>query len=396
LGGNGSEGRATLYEFLETIRDFLDRGGQVIVVIAWVIFVMWALIIERMLYLNTVHAHQVHAACRYLSKRPDKGSWSFEAIRVGTISQLGQRLQNGIPVIKTLAAVCPLLGLLGTVTGMIVIFDVMASMGTSSPRGVAGGIAQATMTTMAGMVGALSGIFPAVLLSRHTSERIDSLHHDHALLYVGPTSRLPSLDWFSRVPIALVTALFITLLLLYGMQRLIETGKQALTDPVSVYMPDFVRVQREESVEQKQLKPDKVPPPAAQPESTVVPQPADMEAGGMRVSLNTNVDARVDVSIAGAGGYEAQDGDYLPLVKVQPIYPRRAESRGISGWVLVEFTVTVTGAVRNVVVIESTDSVFERAAVQAALRFKYRPRVVDGVAVEVTGVQHYIRFEIEE
>jgi protein TonB len=64
--------------------------------------------------------------------------------------------------------------------------------------------------------------------------------------------------------------------------------------------------------------------------------------------------------------------------------------------VLVEFTVTVTGAVRNVVVIESTDSVFERAAVQAALRFKYRPRVVDGVAVEVTGVQHYIRFEIEE
>ena len=357
---------------------------------------MWALIIERMLYLNTVHAHQVHAACRYLAKRADKGSWSFEAIRFGTISQLGQRLQSGIPVIKTLAAVCPLLGLLGTVTGMIVIFDVMASTGTSSPRGVAAGIAQATMTTMAGMVGALSGIFPAVLLSRHASERIDSLHHDHALLYVGPSARWPSLAWFSRVPIALCLALLITLVLLYGMQRLIETGKQALTDPVSVYMPDFVRVQRDESIEQKQLKPDKPPPPAAQPENTVAPQPADLDAGGMRVSLSSNVDARIDVSIAGAAGFELQDGDYLPLVKVQPIYPRRAAARGMSGWVLVEFTVTVTGAVRDVRVIESTDAVFERAAIQAALRFKYRPRVVDGTPMEVTRVQHYIRFEIEE
>ena len=98
----------------------------------------------------------------------------------------------------------------------------------------------------------------------------------------------------------------------------------------------------------------------------------------------------------GISGYEMQDGDYLPLVKVAPIYPRRAAARGLSGWVLVIFTVTSSGTVKDVRVLESTDKIFERAAIQAALRFKYRPRVVDGEPVEVTGVKHYIRFEMRE
>ena len=388
-----------MYDIFETIRDFLDQGGQVIVIIAWVIFAMWAMIIERVLYLRTEHRQRVQAAFDELSSRPDEGSWSFEAVRAGAISQLGQRLQAGIPMIRTLAAVCPLLGLLGTVTGMIVIFDVMAAMGNSSPRAVAGGVAQATMTTMAGMVGALSGVFPAVLLARISSENINTLR-THDVVIEQTNGRLPRLPQVFRLFISLAMAFLITMLLVYGMQRLIETGERALSDETRIYMPDFVRIQREESVERKQVKPDKLPPPETSPQNTVVPEATEAEAGAVSVNFSSgrggSLDSGLALNVAGLTDFENADADYMPLVKVAPIYPRRAAARGLGGWVLVRFTVTAAGSVKDVEVVESTDPIFERAAVQAALKFKYKPRVVDGETVEVTGVLHYIRFDVEE
>ena len=90
------------------------------------------------------------------------------------------------------------------------------------------------------------------------------------------------------------------------------------------------------------------------------------------------------------------DGDYLPIVKVAPIYPRRAQSRGIEGYVIVEFTVTKSGSVRDPFVVEAQpEGIFDRAAMDAALKFKYKPRVVDGEATEVAGVQNKISFEID-
>ena len=388
-----------MYDIFETIRDFLDRGGQVIVVISWVIFAMWAMIIERVLYLRTEHRQRVQAAFDELSSRPDEGSWSFEAVRAGAISQLGQRLQAGIPMIRTLAAVCPLLGLLGTVTGMIVIFDVMAAMGNSSPRAVAGGVAQATMTTMAGMVGALSGVFPAVLLARISSQNINTLR-THDVVIEQTNGRLPRLPQVFRLFISLAMAFLITMLLVYGMQRLIETGERALSDETRIYMPDFVRIQREESVERKQVKADLLPPPETSPQNTVVPEATEAEAGAVSVNFSSgrggSLDSGLALNVAGLTDFENADADYMPLVKVAPIYPRRAAARGLGGWVLVRFTVTAAGSVKDVEVVESTDPIFERAAVQAALKFKYKPRVVDGETVEVTGVLHYIRFDVEE
>lgn len=388
-----------MYDIFETIRDFLDQGGQVIVIIAWVIFAMWAMIIERVLYLRTEHRQRVQVAFDELSSRPDEGSWSFEAVRAGAISQLGQRLQAGIPMIRTLAAVCPLLGLLGTVTGMIVIFDVMAAMGNSSPRAVAGGVAQATMTTMAGMVGALSGVFPAVLLARISSQNINTLR-THDVVIEQTNGRLPRLPQVFRLFISLAMAFLITMLLVYGMQRLIETGERALSDETRIYMPDFVRIQREESIERKQVKPDKLPPPETSPQNTVVPEATEAEAGAVSVNFSSGrgglLDSGLALNVAGLTDFENADADYMPLVKVAPIYPRRAAARGLGGWVLVRFTVTAAGSVKDVEVVESTDPIFERAAVQAALKFKYKPRVVDGETVEVTGVLHYIRFDVEE
>ncbi len=387
--------QATLYDVLETIRSFLDRGGQVIIVIAWVIFVMWTMIIERFLYLQTAHPQRVRQAFAALLARPDEGSWSFEAIRSAEISRLGQRLQTGLPMIQTLAAICPLLGLLGTVTGMIVIFDVMAAMGNSSPRAVAGGVAQATMTTMAGMVGALSGVFPATFLAREASKRIGGLYNNQSIELDVPARPLPTLRWTSRLPIALVLSCVITTLLVYGMQRLIETGEQALTDDMSISMLDFVRIKRDESLETKDVKPDKLPPPDAKPETAMVQETSDAAEGiSIDFSNRRSIDAGLDLRVAGVTGFSLQDGDYLPLVKVAPIYPRRAQVRGMGGWVIVKFTITTTGTVRDVVVVESSHALFERSAVQAALKFKYRPRIVNGTAVEVTGVLHSIVFEV--
>ena len=88
------------------------------------------------------------------------------------------------------------------------------------------------------------------------------------------------------------------------------------------------------------------------------------------------------------------DGDMLPIVKVSPVYPNRAQTRGIEGYVLLEFTVDETGAVRNPRVVESSSPIFDRSALNAVLRFKYKPRVINGSAVRVEGVLHRLAYEL--
>jgi protein TonB len=108
------------------------------------------------------------------------------------------------------------------------------------------------------------------------------------------------------------------------------------------------------------------------------------------------VDTKVDLNVGGSGGFSS-DGEYLPIVKVAPVYPRRAQTRGIEGYVLLEFVVTRTGAVRDPVVIEAQPpGIFDRAAIQAALKFKYKPKVIDGEAVDVAGVRNRITFELSD
>jgi protein TonB len=102
------------------------------------------------------------------------------------------------------------------------------------------------------------------------------------------------------------------------------------------------------------------------------------------------------MDIGGPGGMNIAEGDYLPIVRVAPIYPARALSRGVEGYVDMSFTVTATGTVKDPIVEYSTSSLFERAATRAVLKFKYKPRVVDGVPVEVSGVKTRISFRIEE
>jgi protein TonB len=92
--------------------------------------------------------------------------------------------------------------------------------------------------------------------------------------------------------------------------------------------------------------------------------------------------------------FESSDGEYLPMYKASPQYPVRALQRRLEGYVIVEFVVTAAGAVRDVIVVESSSPIFEQAAVEAALKFKYQPRVIDGQPIEVSGVQNRITFKL--
>ncbi len=196
---------------------------------------------------------------------------------------------------------------------------------------------------------------------------------------------------FARYATSIGIGAAVTFGLLFIMQLLIATGRGALTEGSSFRITDFVRVERNETIETKKDKPEKPPEPETPPEMPA-PSSADTFDNSMVVSMSAPI---LDASISiGGVGFGVSDGEYLPIVKVAPVYPSRALSRGLEGYVIVEFTVTRTGTVRDVVVVESTSTLFERAATVAALKFKYKPRVIDGEAVEVPGVRNKITFEI--
>ena len=142
----------------DALTDFLAAGGNVLVIIMVTTFFMWALIIERLMYWSSAHASVSKRAQRAWAARNDHKSWYAHAIRDRLISETVQEASRFNNVIRSLVAVTPLLGLLGTVTGMVEVFDVMAVTGSSNARLMAAGISKATIPTMAGLVASLSGL----------------------------------------------------------------------------------------------------------------------------------------------------------------------------------------------------------------------------------------------
>ncbi|MAD91799.1 MAG: protein TonB [Gammaproteobacteria bacterium] len=198
-----------------------------------------------------------------------------------------------------------------------------------------------------------------------------------------------------RYVISIFTGVAVTLTLLFVMQLLIESGQSALTKPRERAQLDFVRVKRNENLNVQEMTPEKPPKPPETPPET---PPQDMDnidtdapsIDIARPSVNANT------NIGGPGRMNIAEGDYLPIVRVAPVYPTRALSRGIEGYVDMSFTVTITGTVKDPIVVDSTSSMFNRAATRAVLKFKYKPRVVDGVPVEVPGVMTRITFQLQD
>jgi protein TonB len=198
-----------------------------------------------------------------------------------------------------------------------------------------------------------------------------------------------------RLMLSLGFGASVTIALFYFMQALIATGA-ALEERVNVIriidatMPEIVmevvrEVERPEEIEQIDQ-----PPPEA-PDRNI-----NMDGdSSLNISRDVvNVDLDLDIGAAGLG---ATDGEMLPLVNIQPTYPTRAAQRGIEGWAQVSFTVTETGGVRDVIVVDAEPAgMFDQSSVRAAERFRFQPRVVNGQPVEVPNVQYVFRYQLEE
>ena len=159
----------------EYIRDFMELGGPVLYLIGLLLFVMWFMIIERIFYLRGPHKIAVKSAIDEWEGRSERRSWAAHKVRDQLVSEVGNKLKENLSMIQTCVALAPLFGLLGTVTGMIEVFQVMAVNGTSDARAMAGGVSRATVPTMAGMVAALSGLFLSFWLQRKTENERELL-----------------------------------------------------------------------------------------------------------------------------------------------------------------------------------------------------------------------------
>lgn len=155
-----------LLDLLQTLERFFWAGGPVLMLIAFVTLVLWVLMLERLWFFHGPYKAHFNALEAQWLARQERSSWNAEVTRQQWISESRVLIGQNLSLIKTLIALCPLLGLLGTVTGMIEVFSVLSVTGGGDAKSMAAGVSRATIPTMAGMVAALSGVFVNVYVMR--------------------------------------------------------------------------------------------------------------------------------------------------------------------------------------------------------------------------------------
>ena len=199
----------------------------------------------------------------------------------------------------------------------------------------------------------------------------------------------------ARYAVTGVLGFVITLTLFLVMQELIDVAREKDPDVIQAVSVDFVRSREDTEVQTKERK---LPP---KPEDNAAPKAPELDLRVARPSndtLGTLNLAIPKVEVAGTAALGAMsDGEEQPLVRIEPQYPSRASSRGIEGWVLLEFTVTETGAVSDAKVVDHEPSgIFDSAALRAVAKWKYKPKVVNGKGVPRQGVQIVLRFNLAD
>ena len=195
-----------------------------------------------------------------------------------------------------------------------------------------------------------------------------------------------------RVIVGGLLAVPVAIGLFYIMQSLVDRDFEQ-QDTKSRKIADIVVPDKVIETNVKEVKPEKVedpeePPPDLDP----IPFDTNIDMNTGNIAPTTNMTMNLSSS-----GMSSGDGEYLPIVKVAPIYPRRAQTRGISGYCIVEYVVTTTGAIRDPQTVDcQPKGIFERASLKASEKFKYKPRIVDGEPIEVAGVQNKFTFELEQ
>ena len=195
-----------------------------------------------------------------------------------------------------------------------------------------------------------------------------------------------------RIVLGGALAIPVAIGLFYIMQSLVDRDYEQ-EETKSRKIADIVVPDKVIETNLKEVKPEKVEEPEEPPPEL---EPLDFDTD---VEMNAvNMAPKADVSLKlSSSGMSSGDGEYLPIVKVAPIYPRRAQTRGITGYCIVEYTVTKSGSIRDPQAVDcQPQGIFERASVKAAEKFKYKPRVVDGEPIEVAGVQNKFTYELEK
>lgn len=202
-----------------------------------------------------------------------------------------------------------------------------------------------------------------------------------------------------RVALALVASAGVTFGLFFLMQALVAFGDEVnLDESKRLRFVDVIEDIQDQPPQQKERVVEKPPEVEAPPPEIDTPEVEIEGPNTLGVGIGpANTNAGVDIGGIDLG--PSQDGDYLPLVRVQPQYPRRAQERGIEGYVIVELTVSADGTVPpdSIIVVEADPKgYFDRAAKKAAQKFKYKPKVVNGVAQEVAGVRYRFSFNLAD
>lgn len=200
-----------------------------------------------------------------------------------------------------------------------------------------------------------------------------------------------------RIGSSFLLALAITMGLFFLMQSLISQDAR-LGDTRKNKVIEFVRVRRDSAIQEKERelpdKPKKEEPPPPPELDFSAPDTATGETMSIAAS---GVDLGVNMSAGTGIGVASADSDVAPLVRVLPVYPARAQERGIEGYVIVEFSIAPDGTVKDAVVLESEPAkIFDRAALRAIAKWKYKPKIEDGVAVERAGIRVRMPFELEK
>lgn len=168
----------SLSEALETVRAFVASGGPVLLAIAALTFILWTLIFERLWFYRSSLRKSVKKTVEAWDARAERKSWNAHQVRLAMVSRISESIRTNLDLIGTITALCPLFGLLGTVSGMIEVFNVLATTGGADAKSMAGGVKQATIPTMAGMVAAISGVFGSTIVNQIAS-REEQLLEDH-------------------------------------------------------------------------------------------------------------------------------------------------------------------------------------------------------------------------
>lgn len=146
--------------FIVDIQEFLEAGGPVVRFLLVIAIGLWAMIFERLLFYRRAMPKLLEEIRATWDARTDHASWYAEKLKRRFVAEAQRKIRGPLPMIRAFVALCPLVGLLGTVTGMIQVFEVMAVLGTGNAREMASGVSAATLPTLAGMVLALSGMYP--------------------------------------------------------------------------------------------------------------------------------------------------------------------------------------------------------------------------------------------